>query len=153
MTTGSAARFPVVALVASAGGLDALTRVLGPLPADLPAAVLVARYQKPLRFSHLTSILAGRTALRVTEAVDGGELVPGVVVVVCGGTVFAQDEPTSEHFGMPGAAIGTGRVGSVLPLPRIAEAIVGHVGAGRGRSRGLARSAGATQGSGRPPLP
>ncbi|NBH03318.1 chemotaxis protein CheB, partial [Amycolatopsis sp. SID8362] len=40
-------RVPVVALVASTGGLDALSRVLGPLPADLPAAVLVAQHLDP----------------------------------------------------------------------------------------------------------
>src|SRR4051794_13921178 len=35
----AAERFPVVALVSSAGGLDALTRVLAPLPPGFPAAV------------------------------------------------------------------------------------------------------------------
>nr|WP_307868999.1 chemotaxis protein CheB [Umezawaea beigongshangensis] len=48
-----ALHFPVVALVASGGGLDALTRVLAPLRADLPAAVLVALHQSPDRTSHL----------------------------------------------------------------------------------------------------
>ncbi len=75
-------RFPVVALVTSAGGLDALSRVLAPLPADLPAAVLVAQHLDPRRTSHLTRILAERTALRVAEAVDGDELAPGAVLVV-----------------------------------------------------------------------
>jgi two-component system chemotaxis response regulator CheB len=186
-------RFPVVALVTSAGGLDALTGVLAPLPADLPAALLVAQHLDPSRTSHLTAILAERTALRVGEAVDGAELVPGAVLVVpaarhllvtsaariglldtgdlpparpsadvllatlavtcgpralavvlsgkgsdaqtgiraiahCGGTVFAQDQETSAHFGMPGAAIGTGLVHAVLPLAEIAGAIRHHVG-------------------------
>ncbi|MEU0529491.1 chemotaxis protein CheB [Amycolatopsis tolypomycina] len=193
MTTGHPVRFSVVALVASAGGLDALAQVLGPLPADLPAAVLVAQHLDPYRTSHLTSILAGRTALPVAEAADGDVLVPGVALVVpaarhllltperivlvdvgalpparpsadlllvtlavtcgpralavvltgkgtdaqagiravarCGGTVFAQDEATSAHFGMPGAAIGTGLVDAVLPLPGIAAAVLGHVAA------------------------
>ncbi|WP_103354491.1 chemotaxis protein CheB [Amycolatopsis sp. CA-128772] len=197
MTTGHPARVPVVALVASAGGLDALARVLGPLPADLPAAVLVAQHLEPDRASHLTGILAGRTALRVAEAADGDELRPGLVLVVpagrhllltleqrivlvdagalpparpsadlllatlavtcgpralavvltgkgtdaqagiravarCGGTVFAQDQPTSAHFGMPDAAIGTGLVDAVLPLSGIAAAVLDHVGGGRG---------------------
>ncbi|MEU5263826.1 chemotaxis protein CheB [Amycolatopsis sp. NPDC021455] len=193
MTAVSPLRFPVVALVASAGGLDALSQVLGPLPADLPAAVLVAQHLDPSRTSQLTAILARRTALPVGEAADGGELVPGAVLVVpaarhllvtsaariglldtgalpparpsadlllatlavtcgaralavvltgrgtdaqigiravvhCGGTVFAQDEGTSAHFGMPGAAIGTGLVRAVLPLAEIGKAIVDHVG-------------------------
>ena len=41
-----------------------------------------------------------------------------------GGTVIAQDEATSEFFGMPGAAIQTGRVDFVLPLEEIAPALV-----------------------------
>ena len=41
-----------------------------------------------------------------------------------GGTVIAQDKTTSEFFGMPGAAIETGRVDFVLPLGEIAPALV-----------------------------
>jgi two-component system, chemotaxis family, protein-glutamate methylesterase/glutaminase len=41
-----------------------------------------------------------------------------------GGTVIAQDEKSSEFFGMPGAAIHTGSVDFVLPLNEIAEALI-----------------------------
>ncbi len=44
-----------------------------------------------------------------------------------GGTVIAQDEATSEFFGMPGAAIATGAVDFVLPLDQIAEALTALV--------------------------
>ena len=40
-----------------------------------------------------------------------------------GGTVVAQDEGTSEFFGMPGAAIQTGAVDFVLPLKDIGPAL------------------------------
>jgi two-component system chemotaxis response regulator CheB len=40
-----------------------------------------------------------------------------------GGTVIAQDEGTSEFFGMPGAAIQTGVVDFVLPLNDIGPAL------------------------------
>ena len=40
-----------------------------------------------------------------------------------GGTVIAQDEGTSEFFGMPGAAIRTGVVDFVLPLKEIGPAL------------------------------
>jgi two-component system chemotaxis response regulator CheB len=40
------------------------------------------------------------------------------------GTVIAQDERTSEFFGMPGAAIQSGNVDFVLPLDEIAPALV-----------------------------
>ena len=44
-----------------------------------------------------------------------------------GGIVIAQNEATSEYFGMPAAAIKTGVVDHVLPLNAIGPAIVGIV--------------------------
>jgi two-component system, chemotaxis family, protein-glutamate methylesterase/glutaminase len=44
-----------------------------------------------------------------------------------GGTVIAQDEGTSEFFGMPAAAIGTGNVDFVLPLEDISSALISLV--------------------------
>ena len=41
-----------------------------------------------------------------------------------GGTVIAQDEATSEFFGMPGSAIQSGNVDFVLPLSEIPSALV-----------------------------
>src|SRR6266571_1929809 len=41
-----------------------------------------------------------------------------------GGTVIAQDQTTSEVFGMPGGAIQSGNVDFVLPLTEIAPALV-----------------------------
>jgi two-component system chemotaxis response regulator CheB len=41
-----------------------------------------------------------------------------------GGTVIAQDEATSEFFGMPNAAIQTGSVDFILPLKEIPSALV-----------------------------
>jgi two-component system chemotaxis response regulator CheB len=41
-----------------------------------------------------------------------------------GGTVIAQDEATSEFFGMPNSAIQTGSVDFILPLKEIPSALV-----------------------------
>ena len=72
---------PVVALVASAGGLDAVGSVLGALPARLPAAVLVILHQDPDTPSRLPQILAARTDMPVAHARDGDALVAGHVLV------------------------------------------------------------------------
>lgn len=73
--------FPVVALVCSAGGLDALTRVLKHLPIDFPAAVLVLQHHSPQAHSALSAILSRRTDLPVSDAAEGTLLRPGHVLV------------------------------------------------------------------------
>jgi two-component system chemotaxis response regulator CheB len=41
-----------------------------------------------------------------------------------GGTVIAQDEASSQYFGMPGAAIHTGQVDFILSLDDISPALI-----------------------------
>ncbi len=75
-------RIPVVALVTSAGGLDALTRILAALPADLPAAVLVAQHRSPAPAPDLLATLLDRHGpLPVRTARDGDHLQHGQVLV------------------------------------------------------------------------
>jgi len=73
--------FPIVALLCSAGGLDALTRVLAPLPGDLPAAVIALQHLSPNQPSALPVILGRHTALPVASARDGDRLTAGRVLV------------------------------------------------------------------------
>ena len=71
----------IVALVASAGGLDAVERVLEGLPADFPAAVVVLQHVSPNHPSSLPSILARHARLAVRPARHGDRLRPGHVLV------------------------------------------------------------------------
>lgn len=83
-----------MALVCSAGGLDAVTRVLHPLAADFPGAVLVLQHVTPDAPSWLADILSRRSAMPVVEAGDGMALAPGTVLVAPPGRhmlVTAQD--------------------------------------------------------------
>lgn len=93
MVTAMSLDYPVVTLVCSAGGLDALTRVLAPLPADLPAAVLVLQHMSPAYHSELAAVLDQRTALPVAAAREGARLAAGRVLVAPSGqqTVIAAD--------------------------------------------------------------
>lgn len=192
-----ALKFPVIALVTSAGGLDALTQVLAPLPPDLPAAILVVQHLQPDHPSELAHILDQHTDLTVRTARNNDELTRATVLVApaarhllvtseariglidsgalpparpsadlllatlavtcgpralavvltgkgtdaqagiraiahCGGTVLAQSEASSAHFGMPGAAIDTTLVHAVFPLPDLAGAITHYVRSHRG---------------------
>lgn len=73
--------FPIVALVCSTGGLEALTRVLAPLPANLPAAIIALQHLDPERASGLPAVLQAHTGLPVAPVADGAALMPGRVLV------------------------------------------------------------------------
>ncbi|WP_433223081.1 chemotaxis protein CheB [Dactylosporangium sp. CS-047395] len=73
-------RMNVIALVTSAGGLDALSGVLRMLPEDLPAAVVIAQHLGG-QGSVLVSILSRRISLPVVWAQPNEPLKPGCVTV------------------------------------------------------------------------
>jgi two-component system chemotaxis response regulator CheB len=185
--------FAIVAIAASAGGLTALTSVLGSLPAEFPAAIVAVQHLDPRHRSLMAEIIGRQSKLPVHQAVHGSHVRTGhiylappdhhllinrdgsvnltqtelvnfvrpsadllfesvaasygkraIAVVLTGsghdgsmgvtavkqrgGTVIAQDEASSEFFSMPSAAIRTGMVDFVLPLDRIAGALLTLVG-------------------------
>jgi two-component system chemotaxis response regulator CheB len=80
---GTDARRPAVELVvllASAGGLEALSIVLRDLPGEFPAAVVVQQHLGG-HSSVLPAILGRRTSHRVGWALDGQVVAPGQVIV------------------------------------------------------------------------
>jgi two-component system chemotaxis response regulator CheB len=66
--------FEAVALAASAGGLTALSKVLGGLPENLPAFVVVVQHLDPRHRSLMAEILSKRTHLEVKQADEGDPL-------------------------------------------------------------------------------
>jgi two-component system, chemotaxis family, protein-glutamate methylesterase/glutaminase len=183
------AAFEIVAMAASAGGLNALSTVLADLPAQFPASIVIVQHLDPRHRSLMADILSRRTSLQVKQAEPEDILRPGTVYIAppnrhllvnpdgslsltqtelvhflrpsadllfdsvaasykqrsiavvlsgtgsdgslgvqaiaqMGGTVIAQDEATSEFFGMPNAAIQTGTVDFILPLSEIASALI-----------------------------
>jgi two-component system CheB/CheR fusion protein len=75
--------FPALVVVgASAGGIDALTELLGPIPASFEAPIVVAQHTQPSRASHLAEILAARTPLTVMTVDPVEKLRPGHVYLV-----------------------------------------------------------------------
>src|SRR5437868_9788987 len=69
--------FDVVALAASAGGLNALTHVLAALPPDFPAALVVVQHLDRRHRSVMADILARKCRLPVKEAAEGEHLQAG----------------------------------------------------------------------------
>ncbi|MCW8138736.1 MAG: hypothetical protein KIT58_07515 [Planctomycetota bacterium] len=72
----------VVALGASAGGLEALRQLLPQVPVDSGLAFVVILHLDPARPSMLARILEGVTPLSVVEAADGMPLAPNRVHVI-----------------------------------------------------------------------
>jgi two-component system chemotaxis response regulator CheB len=80
-----------------------------------------------LLFESLAASYGARSiAVVLTGSGQDGSL--GVTAIKkVGGTVIAQDEESSEFFGMPRAAIATGDVDYVVPLDKIGELLLSLV--------------------------
>jgi two-component system, chemotaxis family, protein-glutamate methylesterase/glutaminase len=64
--------------------------------------------------------VCGRRAIAVILTGTGVDGTDGAQVIKqMGGTVIAQNEATSEYFGMPNSVINAGNVDLILPLPEI----------------------------------
>jgi two-component system, chemotaxis family, CheB/CheR fusion protein len=79
--TGLESKIPVVAVVASAGGLEALQEFFSHLPGDSGAAFIVVTHQHSGRVSLLPELLAKTTTMMVMDAAEGVRLEPDHVYV------------------------------------------------------------------------
>ena len=178
-------RYTLVVMAASAGGIQALQKVLSGLPPDFPLPIAIVQHRTGNPPNLLARVLGRHTPLTVKTAEEGEIMAPGIVylapprqhlvirrneelalvdgrkirhvhssanplfasaaqvygdgviaVVLTGGDrdatdgvqsvhqrggiVIAQDEATSQMYGMPESAIGTGAVKEILPLGDIA---------------------------------
>jgi two-component system chemotaxis response regulator CheB len=73
--------FDVVAIGASAGGVEALHVVINALPAGLPVPVLVVQHMDPRHRSLLARLLQRYSALSVKQAVEGEPVQAGTVYI------------------------------------------------------------------------
>jgi two-component system chemotaxis response regulator CheB len=71
----------VVLVAASAGGISALSTILGRLPDDFSAPIVVVQHRGHQGDSQLVPILARQTRLPVKQAAAGETLKPGTVYV------------------------------------------------------------------------
>ncbi|OHC62774.1 MAG: glutamate methylesterase [Rhodocyclales bacterium GWA2_65_20] len=73
------ASFQAVVIGVSTGGLQALQKLLGQLPADFSLPILIVQHIRPDAGSGLAKLLDERCALRVKEADEQDEILPGTV--------------------------------------------------------------------------
>src|SRR3954469_3808738 len=102
--------FPALVVVgASAGGIDALTELLGPLDTSFPAPIVVAQHTQPSRASHLLEIFAGRTKLDVVSVTRKEQLRPGTVYLV----------PSDHHVEITDHVVEAKKARGAHPSPSI----------------------------------
>jgi len=95
----------VIAIGGSAGGIQPLLRILGRLPVDLPAAIVVTLHRSASGHTTLSRVLGRHVLLPVVEPEDGARLHRGVVyvapadrhMVLEGGVVRLTDGPKEHH--------------------------------------------------------
>ncbi len=75
----------LIAIAGSAGSLPALESLVGELPPDLDAAIVIVTHRPASFRSHLAEILGRSGALPVREARDGDPLTPGRIFIAPAG--------------------------------------------------------------------
>jgi two-component system chemotaxis response regulator CheB len=78
-------------------------------------------------FASVAEIYKRRAIAVVLTGGDGDGSFGVQIIKDKGGTVIAQDRPTSENFSMPETSIKTGDVDYILPLDRIAPMLIALV--------------------------
>jgi len=92
LSASGRADFPIVAIGASAGGLDACKKLLDALPADNGMAFIIVQHLDPSHDSMMVSLLAGHTAMPVLQATDGMAIERERVYVIPPGVYLSTDK-------------------------------------------------------------
>lgn len=82
----NACAFPIAAIAASAGGLEAFTELLRHLPTDTGLAFVLIQHLDPTHKSLLSEILAKVTVMPVCEVCDGMTIEPNRVYIIAPNT-------------------------------------------------------------------
>jgi len=130
----------VIAMAASVGGLQALSVILGGLPAGFPAAIAIVMHLSPDHKSLLAEILSSRSLLEVRQAQTGDILCHSSVFVappnqhmsvVKGGRIeLSSSNAEKVHYARPSAEPLFATVAAVYQKNAIAVVLTGGDGDG-----------------------
>ena len=146
LSASGRADFPIVAIGASAGGLDACRKLLDALPAPNGMAFIIVQHLDPSHDSMMVDLLAGHTLMPVLLATDGMRIERERVYVIPPGVYLSADEKGALRLSKPQA-----RHGARLPFDFLLNSLAREYGArlschladcsrrGRDRSRRPAR--------------
>jgi two-component system CheB/CheR fusion protein len=117
------ADFPVVALGASAGGLDAFRKLFDALPGQSGMAFILIQHLDPTHASMMVDLLATHTKMKVAQATDGMPLEPAHVYVI----------PPAAYLSIRGGALRLSqpreRHGARLPFDFFLRSLAAECGA------------------------
>ncbi len=132
--------FPVIAMAASVGGLNALSVILSALPADFPAAIAIVMHLSPDHKSILAGILDRRSPLKVQEAKTGDFLCPAcafvappnhhLLVAPDGRLQLSSSSAQKVHYARPSAEPLFASVAAVFKKKAVAVVLTGGDGDG-----------------------
>jgi two-component system CheB/CheR fusion protein len=86
----ASAKFPIVGIGASAGGLDACKRLVNALPAHSGIAFILVQHLDPTHQSMMADLLATHTAMTVVQATDGMLVEPDHLYIIPPATYLAM---------------------------------------------------------------
>ena len=124
ISASKTAEFPVVAIGASAGGLEAFRRLLDALPPANGMAFILVQHLDPSHDSLLVDLLAGHTSMPVLLATDGMTIEPERVYVIPPGVYLSADGKGSLRLSKPQA-----RRGARLPFDFLLNSLAREYGA------------------------
>src|ERR1700678_3057640 len=120
----SRAGFPIIAIGASAGGLEACRKLLDALPAVNGMAFIIVQHLAPSHDSMMVDLLAGHTAMPVLLATEGMKIECERVYVIPPGVYLAADEKAALRLLKPQA-----RHGARLPFDFLLNSLAREHGA------------------------
>ena len=120
----SRAEFPIVAIGASAGGLDACRKLLDALPAVNGMAFIIVQHLDPSHDSMMVDLLAGHTSMPVLLATDGMAIERERVYVIPPGVYLSADDKGALRLSKPQA-----RHGARLPFDFLLNSLAREYGA------------------------
>ena len=124
LSASGRADFPIVAIGASAGGLDACRKLLDALPAPNGMAFIIVQHLDPSHDSMMVDLLAGHTSMPVLLATDGMRIERERVYVIPPGVYLAVDEKGALRLSKPQA-----RHGARLPFDFLLNSLAREHGA------------------------
>ena len=124
LSASGRADFPIVAIGASAGGLDACRKLLDALPARSGVAFIIVQHLDPSHESMMVDLLAGHTPMPVLLATDGMKIERERVYVIPPGVYLSVDEKGALRLSKPQA-----RHGARLPFDFLLNSLAREHGA------------------------